>query len=327
MILNVAAIWETSPNDTRFAQMPQLWKDAFEIVVAAETQVNKTLSVTPAAIPQQSASGKRRMNQAEIANEQQVDVLTTADAVTTIEGEILTPMLQRWIELDHQHRNKPLTIRQFGELGIDAQMEDIPPVQMHRRFEFRWYGVESARSAQQMQSQISLANVLRGLGPQAYPEHELDLQPLLSHLVSNVMGPRIGPMIFKSLRKKLTMDPNLENDYLIEGLDLPVHQMDSDPEHMQVHQKALQLGDPSGAVRVHIMKHVQQMALKSQAQAMQQMQQQQQGAGAGVPGMGGPGVAGTPRRGAMNGAPRGGQGPAGAIHRDQLRDPAAAPRR
>ena len=327
MVLNVAAIWETNPNDTKFASMPQLWKDAFEIVVAAEVQVNKTLSVTPAAIPQQSASGKRRMNQAEIANEQQVDVLTTSDAVTTIEGEILTPMLQRWLELDHQHRDKKLTIRQFGELGIKAEMEDIPPIQMHRRFEFRWFGVEAARSAQQMQIQLSVANVLRGMGPQAYPNHELDLQPMLSQLVTNTFGPRIGPLIFKSLKDKFSMDPNVENEYLIEGLDLPVHMMDNDPEHLQTHQKIMQMGDPSGAIRAHIMKHVQQMAMKTQAQAMQQMQQQGGAPGQGIPGMGGLGVAGRPRPGAMNAAPRGGQGPPGMIHADRLRDASAAPRR
>ena len=325
MVLNVAAIWETNPNDTKFAAMPQLWKDAFEIVVAAEVQVNKTLSVTPAAIPQQSASGKRRMNQAEIANEQQVDVLTTADSVTTIEGEILTPMLKRWLELDHQYRDKKLTIRQFGELGIQAEMADIPLIQMHRRFEFRWFGVEAARSAQQMQIQLSVANVLRGMGPQSHPDHQLDLQPMLEQLVTNVFGPRIGPLIFKPLKDKFSMDPNLENDYLLQQLDLPVHMLDNDPEHLQAHQKIMQMGDPSGSIRAHVMKHVQQMAMKTQAQAAQQMQQAQ--GSQGVPGGAGPGVAGRPRPGAINTAPRGGQGPPGAIHRDRLMDASAAPRR
>jgi hypothetical protein len=327
MVLSVAAIWETSPKDTSFANFPQLWKDAFEIVTAAKTEVNQTLSVSPAAIPQQASSGKRRMNQAEIANEQQVDVLTTADAVTTLEGEVLTPMLQRWLELDHQYRDRALTVPQFGEVGSDMNMEQIPPTQMHRRFEFRWYGVEAARSAQQMQQQISWMNVLRGLGPQAYPGYQLDLTPALVQITSNVMGPRIGPKILKDMRSQLAMDPRLENSYLEQAIDLPVHVLDNDAEHLQAHQQAMQMGDPSGVIRVHVMKHVMQMSQKTQQQAMQQQQAPGAAPGQGVPGMGGPGVAGTPRQGAQAGAQRNGQMPPGAIHRDQMRDPAAAPRR
>ena len=111
MVLNVAAIWETSPKDTQFAQFPQLWKEAFQIVASCKDQIFQTLGINPAMMPQQVTAPGKKPNQAQIANEQQVDILTTADAVTGIEGEILTPMLQWFIWLDHQFRDKEITDR------------------------------------------------------------------------------------------------------------------------------------------------------------------------------------------------------------------------
>jgi hypothetical protein len=49
--------------------------------LACQTQIFQTLGVNPAMMPQSPAATTKR-NQAEIANEQAVDLLTTADAVT-----------------------------------------------------------------------------------------------------------------------------------------------------------------------------------------------------------------------------------------------------
>jgi len=314
MILNVAAIWQTNPNDTKFAEFPPLWKDAFTIVGSCKDQVFQTLGINPAMMPQQVTAPGKKPNQAQIANEQMVDILTTADAVTTLEGEILTPMLQWFIWLDHQYRDAAITIRAFGEMGIDAEMERIEPVQMDRRFEFRWFGVEAARSAQQIQMQIAMLNVLRNIPPQSYPGYQLDLTLPISQLVENTFGPRIAPKVFKDIRKQLSLEAEFENQLLESGIDMPVHPMDEDQQHMQVHAKALQEnGDMHGTIREHMMRHTAQMQLKQQAMMQQQMAALGQG-----PGQQGPG-GGQPRSGAATQGPRGaGQGPAGRIHQDRL---------
>jgi hypothetical protein len=72
---------------------------------------------------------------------------------------------------------------------------------------------------------------------------------------------------------------------------------------------------------VHLLKHQAMMAEAMQAQAAQMQGQP------GAPGGAGPGVAGQPRPGATPAAPRGGQGPAGMIHADRMRDASAFPRR
>jgi hypothetical protein len=318
MVLNVAAIWETNPNDTKFASFPPLWKDAFNIVQSAKDQIFQTLGVNPAMMPQQVTAPGKKPNQAQLAMEAQVDLLTTSDAVTGIEGEILTPLLQWFVALDHQYRDEKMTIRAFGELGAQMEMEEIEPVQMDRRFEFRWFGVEAVRNVQQQQQRMALLNVVKGIPPQAYPGYELNLAPAIMSAIEDAFGPRLGGQIFTDIRAKLTLNPEFENTLLEAGHSLMVHPMDNDAEHMQAHMQAFQQhGDFSGAIREHMMRHQLQMQVKQQAMMAQQQQMMQ-------PGQQGRPGGGQPRQGAAPGQQRPMQRPPGAIHQDRL--PMAQPR-
>jgi hypothetical protein len=321
MVLNMAAIWQTDPKTTQFVNMPALWKDAMELASALEARIQKNLSVTPAAITQANPKTQKK-NQAELQMEMAVDILSTADAVTVIEQGILTPLLQRMIELDHQHRDKVITIKQYGEMGYRANMQDIDPIQWDARYEFKWLGVEAARNAQQIQQQIALLNVLRGIPPQAYPGRKLNIEPILTQIIENGFGPRLAALVWGDAMSQLSVDPQTENGMLESNLPVGVHMMDDDAKHLQVHMTLLGKGDPSGQVRVHIQKHVQQLQMKQQAQMMQAMG----GGQPGSPGGTGPGVAGTPRLGATPGQPRN-QGPPGMIHNDRLQSPGMAPRK
>jgi hypothetical protein len=296
--------------------------------------VAQTLSVSPAAITQGGMMTRGKPNQAMVAQEQQVDILTTADAVTVIEEGILTPMLDLFIELDHQYRDDEITVRSFGEMGLKASMEHIPPVQMDKRYQFRWFGVEQARSAQQIQQQIAGMNVIRGIPPQQLNGYQVNLVPVITQLVENTFGPRLAPLIFVKPEDQLPVPVEQENMLLAEGFDVPTHQMDDDQQHVQAHMMALQSMQATGEGRnakkfqTHIWRHMQQGQQKQQA-AMQ-AQQAQQGApgmpGGAIGGAARPGVAGTPRPGATPGVPRP-QGPPGMIHPDQMRDPRMMPRR
>jgi len=316
MVLNVAAIWETNPNDTKFAQFPALWKDAFTIVNGCKDQIFQTLSVNPAMMPQQVMQPGKKPNQAQIANEQQVDILTTADAVTNVEGEILTPLLQWMVALDHQFRDQKMTLRAFGEMGVHVEMEEIEPVQMDRRFEFRWYGVEAARNAQEMQMQMAGLNVITKIPAEAYPGFKLNMAPVIAQFIENLFGPRLAPQIFTDIRKELTLNPEFENTMLEAGYNLATHPMDDDAAHLQAHMQAFQQhGDYHGSLRMHMIAHQMQMQQKQQAvkmQAEQALQGPQQGA-----------QPGGPRQGAIPGPGRA-QGPPGMIHRDRM--PVGMPR-
>jgi len=118
-------------------------------------------------------------------------------------------------------------------------MQMIPPVQMDRMYAFRWFGVEAARNAQQMQQQIAGINVIMKIPAPLYKGYTLDLGPVLSQMVENLFGPRLAPLTFRDARMELSVDPMQENEMLQEGFVVPVHKMDDHMAHMQAHKQAL----------------------------------------------------------------------------------------
>src|SRR5208282_1868370 len=256
LILMLGAVWKTSPNDTQFAKFPPLWQDALTLIEADQQAIFQALSVNPAQITQGMGT-KKKTNQAEISNEQQVDILTTSDAVTVMEDEIYTPIVMFMLELDHQYRDKEMRVREYGETGMLSNMVEVPLIQMDKMYSFRWFGVEQSRNAQSLQQQVAGINILRGIPPQLLPGYRLELGPLLSHMVDNLYGPRLGAVTLKDLRQDLTMDPEMENKMLLDGFVVPVHPQDDLQKHIPAHQKAAQeSGDPTGHIKVHIMAHM-----------------------------------------------------------------------
>jgi hypothetical protein len=315
MVLALAAVWETSPNDTQFAKFPALWKDALEIVANCKSEIFQSLSVNPAQITQAGNPKSKKPNQAEIANEQQIDLLTTADVVTIMEDEMFSPMLAFMLELDHQYRDKDLTVREYGETGMKTNMQQIPLLSLSKLYQFRWFGVENARNAQQIQQQIGMLNVLQHVPPQLYQGYRFNAGPVMSQMIENSFGPRLGPLTFVDMRQELSFEPAEEDKVLVEGFVTPVHPQDDHMAHIQDHMMvAKATGDPSGVFRVHIMAHL---------QALQQQQAQTAPGGPPQP----PGGGGSgPRPGAAPAAQRPAQQPPGAIHTDQMKDPQVAPR-
>ena len=311
MVLNLAAVWETSPNDTKFAQFPELWKQGLEIIANVQQTIFQTLSVNPSQITQGT---KKKQSQAEVAQEQQVDVLTTADVVTVVEDRVLTQLLERFIELDHQHRDQPIRIREYGEIGIKQSMAEVDPIQLGTRYSIRWFGVEQVRSAQQIQQQIGMINVIKTIPPQQYQGYRLNLAPAISAMMEAGFGPRLAPLIFEDMRSQLSVDPKQEDALLQMGHDVPVHELDDHKAHIQDHiEFGKQAGDPHGLIRRHVLEHVQKLEQAAQAQAQVAKPQ---------PGMAGGG--GGPRPGAQPAQQRPAQQPPGAVSPDQT--PTAMPR-
>ena len=322
MIMSMAAIWECNPNSTKVIQFPDLWEKGFAIAASAKDTILQILSVTPATITQ--GASKKKPTQADIANEQMVDILTTADAVTTLEEGILTPLLQWFIALDYQFRDRELTIKKYGPLGVEAQMEEVEPLQLNERVEFRWLGVEAARNAQQIQQQIAAMNILRGVPPQFYEGYTLTLQPAIAQLIESTFGPRLSRQIFRPSALTQSLPAEQENLMLMEGFQVHVSPLDNDQEHLQSHLNFLKTGGPiadsHATLRAHIQEHMVSLQKKQMAAAP--------GGQPGTPGgQQGRGMPGQPRQGAMPGRlPTGTQSPPGAIPADQMNPAARAAR-
>lgn len=320
LILAPGAIWDVPPNSVSFGELPPLWQTAMDVLSSIKAEIFQVLSVNPSMITQ---SSKKKQSQAEVAQEQQIDILTTADTARILEEGVLTPLINLVMDLDYQYRDHDITARAFGEMGMQANLESVPPFEIRTRYMFRWVGIESSRGAQQMQQKIAAWNVIKSTPPQMYTGRQFDAVPFLMDLTENVFGARLGRLVFKDIREQISIDPEKENEMLSFGHYVPVHPMDNAQEHMVSHKKSLESeGDAFGMKAAHMQEHTLIFMMQQQAQ---QNPQGAQGAGPpGKPGRAQPG----PRQGAQPGAQRPAQQPPGAIHRDQMgkTDPSVMPR-
>lgn len=319
MVLAPGAIWNIGPDKVGTLKFPEIWKEGFEILADLQAKVNQTLSVSPAMITQPPGGAKAKKNQAEIAQQQQVELLTTADAVAVAEQGIFTPLASLMLDMDYQYRDTKLLVRQYGPMGASAISEEVPPLQNDARFVVRWCGVEAARGAQQIQQKIALMGILRALPPASYPDYTLDMQPMIVDVVESTCGPQQARLTLKDHRSQLSVDPAIENSMMDDGLFVDVHPSDNDQEHIAAHTAKLKSeGDPAGLLLPHINKHAQQAMVKVAAQKMALSGGGQQ-KGQGQPNQ-------TPP-GAQPKGPRGVQQPAGAIPQDQMKDASVMPRK
>jgi hypothetical protein len=317
MVMSMAAIWECNPNTTSIIQFPDLWEKGFALAGQAREAILQILSVTPAAITQGAA--KKKPTQADIANEQMVDILTTADAVTVLEEGILTPLLQWFIDFDYQFRDRELTVKKYGPLGVEAKMEEIEPLQMNERVEFRWLGVEAARNAQQVQQQIAAMNILRGIPEQFYMGYTLSLQPAIAQLIESTFGPRLSRQIFKPSQLMQSMPPEQENIMLMDGFAVHVSPLDNDQEHIQAHAGFMKTGGPLADAHQMLRAHIQEHMMGLQKKQMAAAPGGQPGTPGGQQGKQGGGMPGQPRPGAMPmRSPTGNQNPPGAMPADAM---------
>ena len=316
MIMAQAAIWETSPKDTTFAQFPPLYRDALSIVAACKDQVMQSLGVNSAMMPHAAGSNSKKPSQAQAAQEQQVALESTNNAVNILEESVLNEILRWFYEMDYQFREKPITIQKFGQMGLQADLQQVPLIEVNAHYQFRWNGTEANQTVQQVQQMIAAMNVLRGIPPQQLNGRKLDITPILEVLVENVFGAELGGRILIDDRNKFTIPPEIEDEMMVNGIPADVHEFDDDNAHMKSHQQAGQSsGDPAGLIRNHMQAHMQAMQKKRQAAMMAQQPQPGQ---PGVPGGAGPGVAGTPRPGAQPAPGRPMQNPPGAIQQDNM---------
>lgn len=326
LVIAPGAVWPVSPDSTQVLQFPSSFQSALESIGILQQVLMQMLTVNTSQVTQAT---KKKMNQAEVANEQQIDILTTSDVVSVVEASIMTPIIQRFLELDHQFRDKDITVRGFGELGVKMNMQVVEPIQLDTRYSFKWCGVESVRSAQRMQQGIALLNVLKGIPPQQLMPYKVNFAPFIAYAVENGFDPRVANMTLTDTRDAMSTDPERENHMISDGHIINAHPLDDHLQHIMSHKAYLDIFGTGhdeqserirGALQQHMMEH--NIALMASMQG----EVQKQGGLPGAPGGAGPGVAGTPRPGAQPGMPRGGQQPPGMVQQDQLQDPSMMPR-
>ncbi len=324
LILAPGAVWNVPPAAADFVTFDPTWSQGMEILSSLKTEIFQVLSVNPSMVTQAT---KKKLNQAEVQQEQQIDILTTGDSTRVLKDAIFNPMVNLWMDLDYQFRDYDVTIREYGEMGQRAELESVPPFELRRKTVFFWIGDEIVKGMQALQQKIGLFNLIMKIPPQLMPHFQLDLEPIICDIVETGFGARIARLCLKDTRSLISVDPHRENELMHMGHYIVVHPMDNAEEHLPVHEQDVkENGDPRMLITAHILDH--KIAL--QAQKQQQMQPPGQPGqpqpGGGAP-QGAPPGGGNTQPGAIPAPGRPAQQPPGAIHADQMHDPAMMPRK
>ena len=320
LVYNVGAVWDAPPGSVELLTFPDLTPRAATRVQMALQAIFQNLNVNPSMLPS-SSSRTTQPTQAQIAQEQAVDLLTTSMGVSTLE-DVLTEAVAWIIDLDYQFRDRDIQIRMFGEAGKRAVMEEVAPLQNRNGLTFVWRGGEQVRqNAMMAQGGVAMLNVMMAPGVQqilAAEGKRFTPAKIIEQMVANQFGPELGGSAIQDMRDQLSNPPEMEDEWMSSGLPANVHPLDDDNGHMRVHfQNFREVGDPQGLKQVHMMAHQKQAQMKIQAQMMQQMQMQQQGAPPGPGGPGRPPGAQQPMPGSQPAGPQLMRGPNGMIHPDQ----------
>jgi hypothetical protein len=288
-----------------------------------KAQINESLEVTETMLGKMPQGRKNNQLMGAMQQEQQINITDNADRYEEV---MLNPLLEMLYEYDCQFRTDEITIESRGEIGARAKMIKVEPQQWGERYFFRWIGTEFQATQNRIQQGIALMNVIKGIPPAMLDGRRLNLVPFLDKAVESVFGADLAPKIFVDERNTFTIDPELENEMLHNGLEVEVHEADDDNVHIRSHMKAAAIpdaatgvADPMGFFKKHLTAHMKQLQTKRQKQQAESMKALA-GAPGGPPGAGPAGVAGTPgmRPGAMPGQMRPAQGPAGMQHADQM---------
>lgn len=296
VILEMGSIWLGPPDSMKIIEFPNRWPDAERVVAECRDQIMQSLGTNTAMLPM-GGMGKKP-TQAQIGQEQQVALESTADVVNILEVGILDKLLRWFYEMDYQYRDKDIHVRRFGPVGMQAEMQAVPPSGVDTHYTFKWYGTEGAKSVQQIQQMISLLGVIQKMPPEMLNGRRIDAGPIIEQASNVTFGPRVAPKVLIDQRHDLIMPPEQENTMLVQGFNVKTSPADNHPQHIRSHHEAAMMtGDPTGAIRTHMAEHEDDMKL-AQQQSMQQ-------AGGGNPG-------------AQKQPPTGPQNPPGAVTPDKM---------
>jgi hypothetical protein len=313
----LSALWPVAPANIKQIDMKPLWKDSMQIVDAMKRQIWESMDVNEAMMGRMPQGRKNNQLMGAMQQEQQINI---TDHASRYEEEMLNPLMEMMFEFDQQFRTAEVMIEQRGQIGVKASIEVIPPMEWGARYFFRWTGTEFMVGMQRIQQAIAWMNVLKGIPPQQMNGITLDVTPILTKITDDLFGPELSPSILVDKRNQYSVEPDVEDEILHNGMPVDIHEADDDIKHLQAHMRSASInGDPQALYKNHMMMHMAALQKKREMQMQQQQGPKPQGVPGG-PGGAGPGVGGAPRPGALPAPQRPGQNPPGAVHADQMMD-------
>lgn len=291
------AKWLGSPEGIQMLAFPDVSGSGLRAIAELRGQIAQFSDNSPGLAPQ--LEGKARSaTQASIV-QKNVSVRQRVQAGRE-EEKVLSPMCKKTHILLQQFMDDKMLVKVFGVQAGEYLIKEVDPADIVGDVEFVWKGTSyverSAVRSQQLLGFFSQALQIAALMP-----GEVDIATLFKRIARDAFEISDLDEIFKSLRDKKTVDPEIENMALMNGDEVKVHNGDDDEMHLKAH--ALILDDPKASEDAklkalnHMETHREQLQAKKAVIELRgriNAMQQEQGA---APQMGGPQAPPSPLEG------------------------------
>ena len=289
MKVHPGAKWLGSPEGIKPYIFPDVSQAGLRGMQEVRGQIAQFSDNSPGVAPQ--LEGKARSaTQASI-------IQTNVSAGRQVRGKkeeysVFNQMFKMTQVLMVQYNETDWTVKYQGPEAAQWITKVIKPNDLIGEVDFVFKGA-SAQEKTAVRSQQLLAFFKEATAVAAMQPGEVDLATLFKRIAKEAFDIDDIDEIFKSLREKKTVDPELENIALYDGEDVPIHNGDDDDFHIMVVNKVVEDKDASEEAKLaairHREKHTAQkeakkrvLELKSKMEAMKALGGGEQG-GPGTP--------------------------------------------
>lgn len=299
MKIQPGAKWLGSPEGINFTQFPDVSEHGLRAMQEIRGQVAQFSDNSPGIAPQ--LQGKARsatqasLVQASVSQRQKV-------MAKGEEADVLGPMCSRTHTMLVQFMDEEWPIKMQGPDTGSWITDVVQPTDLVGAVDFVWKGSgESEKTAVRSQQLLAFYNAALQTST-VMPPGELDLVALFIRIAKEAFQLTDLDQIFKSIRDKKTVDPDLENIAIHDLQELEVNMGDDDDMHIKKHQEVIDDSASNETQKILALRHIQKHTVQKkgklalqQAQAKIQALQSMQAAGGNVqggssqsPGQGGP---------------------------------------
>jgi len=276
IVLAPGAMWQCEPDAVVFDRPPSLLGEGL-----ATFNALKLLCEEYANIGGFMPMTTKRTTATEVAMHSQMMSTFIASAITDIETQMLTPLLQKSFLLDKLFLPEIKLKKILGHLAYQLNIKDNAKQVLEAEYGFRWIGtIQSTNLVVKSQQLINLLQML-GQVAQAMPQNAINFELIIREAWRCLGNTNIDDIIIKP-EKQIPRDPQEENELMSLGKEVDVNPEDNDQTHIGLHNaKSVEFQDTHPTIFnlfvEHIRKHIRQMQQKVMAQ--QQMMAQQMMAG------------------------------------------------
>jgi hypothetical protein len=277
MKMSPGARWFGAVEGVKMLAFPDLSAGGLRAIQEIRGQIAQFSDTQPGIAPQ--LQGKARSaTQAAIINDN-VSQRQRSQAKTE-EANVLSRMCQITHSNLKQFMDKDWQIKYQGADAGEWIVENLTPSDIWGEAEWIWLGASAVeksavRSQQLLAFQQQMLQMATVLGPE-----EIDLPELVKLVAREGFELRNIDHIFKSVRDKKTVDPDVENIALIVNREVKIHLGDDDDFHIEKHLEIAEDKSLSKEIRMKALEHIQaheeqKIAKEEIAQAKAQMEAQQ----------------------------------------------------